>query len=1060
MKFVHLHLHSHYSLLDGLSKINEIVNRAKELKMDAIGLTDHGVMYGVVEFYKKATAAGIKPIVGCELYLAKRTLHDKEPQLDSGYFHLLAFAKNQIGYKNLMKLVSIGHLEGFYYKPRIDKNVLRQYHEGLIGTSGCLTGEISRAILNNKKEKARKLVQEYLDIFGQENFYLEVQHHPEIKEQQIVNEEVKKIAKEFGLKMILTCDSHYPRPEDRDAHDVFLSIQTGSKIDDEERMSMKEADFSIKDPEVIWQDIKDDPEMISAFENTVELAEKCNLEINLGEPVMPVFPVPQGEDPKSYLRALVNQGLKDRYPEITKEIKQRAEYELGIIIDKGFADYFLIVQDFVNWAKDNSIFVGPGRGSVAGSIVAYALKITDVDPIEHKIIFERFLNPERKMFPDIDLDFQDNRRQEVIHYIEEKYGKNQVAQILTFGVMKARLAVRDVARALGHPYSLGDQISKLIPFDSKIEEALASSRELKDLYETNPDARQVMDLAKRFEGVVRHASTHAAGIVIAPGEITDYCPLQNAARGDSNICTQYDMYAIEDVGLVKIDILGLANLTTIKNASRIVKKIYNPDFDPDKIPEGDKKAYELLSRGETIGVFQVESSGMQRYLRELKPTVFEDILSMIALYRPGPMDSIPDFIAAKHGKKQVKYLHPGLKPILERTYGVIVTQDQVLEIARSFAGFSYAEADYLRKAVGKKIKSLLNEQKDKFISGAVKTSKVSKDLAQRVWDFIEPFARYGFNRAHSACYARIVYKTAYLKAHYPSAFMAALLTSDFGNLDRVANEINECYRLGIKVTPPSINESFVEFGVVPETGDIIFSLAAIKGVGVGVTEIIQEDRKQNGPYLSLTNFVERMPKNIINKKTMESLIKAGALDEFADRAQLLAGLEETLRFATALSRNNNHNQIGLFGAGMSKSVIKLPRVPPASKKEKLTWEKEYLGLYLSEHPLSGYKNLLAKLTTPLAELASSKYVNGRRIKIGGVIANCQRIITKTGKPMLFSKLEDYSNTRIEVVVFPSTLEKNPVLWQEDNVVLIEGKLNNSNGDLKVVCERAELVENI
>lgn len=1060
MKFVHLHLHSHYSLLDGLSKIEEIISRAKELKMEAIGLTDHGVLYGAIEFYKAALAAEIKPIIGCELYLAPRTLYDKDPQFDSDYFHLLVFAKNQTGYKNLMKLVSLGHLEGFYYKPRIDKNVLRQYHEGLIATSGCLSGEIPRAILSKKKEKARKLIQEYLEIFGKENFYLEVQHHPEIKEQQVVNQELKELAKEFDLKLVLTCDSHYPRPEDREAHDVFLSIQTGSKIDDEERMSMKEADFSIKDPAVIWEEIKDDPAMVSAFENTVELANQCHLEIELGKPQMPVFPVPPGETSESYLRALVNQGLKERYAEITPEIKKRAEYELEIIISKGFADYFLIVQDFVNWAKNNGILVGPGRGSVAGSVVAYCLKITDVDPIEHQIIFERFLNPERKMLPDIDLDFQDNRRQEVIRYIEEKYGKNRVAQILTFGVMKARLAVRDVARALGYPYSLGDQISKLIPFDATIESALASSPELKTLYETNPAAHQVIDLAKRFEGVVRHASTHAAGIVIAPSEITDFCPLQNTARGDNNICTQYDMYSIEEVGLIKMDILGLANLTIIKNASRIIKKIYDPEFDPDKIPENDKKTYALLARGETVGVFQVESSGMQRYLRELKPTTFEDILSMIALYRPGPMDSIPDFIAAKHGKKQVTYLHPSLKPILEKTYGVIVTQDQVLEIARSFAGFSYAEADYLRKAVGKKIKSLLDEQKEKFINGAIKTSGVTQELAQRVWDFIEPFARYGFNRAHSACYARIVYKTAYLKAHYPSAFMAALLTSDFGNLDRVASEINECNRLGIKVIPPSVNRSFVEFGVVPETGDIIFSLAAIKGVGVGVAEIIQEERKQNGPYLSLTNFVERMPKNIINKKTMESLIKAGALDEFAERAQLLAGLEEILKFSAALNRNNNSTQMGLFGVAMTKSVIKLPVVPPASKKEKLAWEKEYLGLYLSEHPLSEYKNLLAKLTTPLAALTSSHNLNGKRIKIGGVIANCQRIITKTGKPMLFSKVEDYSSRQIEVVVFPETLEKNPVLWREDNVVVVEGRLNTTNGELKIVCEKAELVENI
>ena len=1029
--------------------------------MTSVALTDHGVMYGAVEFYKKSLEAGLKPIVGCEMYLASRTMHDKEPQLDRGYFHFLAFAKNLTGYKNLMKLVSKAHLEGFYYKPRIDKNILRQYSEGLIVTSGCLSGEIPRAILRGRKHDVPRLMEEYLSIFGKENFYLELQHHPEIPEQETVNQEIRKLAKEYGLPMIITADSHYPYPEDREAHDVFLSIQTNSEIDDKERMSMKMADFSIKDPEVIWEYVKNDADMVCAFENTNKLAQQCDLKIEIGKPFLPIFPLPEGETSESFLRKLVYEGLAKRYPEISQEIKDRTEYELEVIIGKGYADYFLIVQDFVNWSRSQGIVVGPGRGSAAGCVVSYAVGITDIDPIKYNLIFERFLNSERNDLPDIDLDFQDNRRDEVIKYIEQKYGENKVAQILTFGVMKARLAVRDVARALGKPYSLGDQISKLIPFNFTIDQALESSRELKELYDSNSEAKDVMDLAKRFEGVVRHASTHAAGIVIAQSELTEFTPLQFAARGDKNICTQYEMHSIQDVGLVKIDILGLANLTTVKNALRIIKKIHGQEIDFNSVPDDDKKTFAMLSKGQTIGLFQVESSGIQRYLRELKPTSFEDILSMIALYRPGPMDSIPDFIAAEHGKKEVRYLHPDLKPILEKTYGVIVTQDQVLEITRKFAGFSYAQADILRKAVGKKIKSLLDEQKDKFISGAMKTSNVSLELATKVWEFIEPFARYGFNRAHSACYAQIVYQTAYLKANYPNIFMAALLTTDFGNLDRVAMEVNECYRLGIKITPPNINKSFVEFGVVPETGEVVFSLAAIKGVGVGVTEAVQDERKNNGPFLSLTNFVERMPKNIINKKTMESLIKAGAFDEFAERAQLLAGLDEILRFASGFSKNSNQNQMGLFGLGAAKSVIRLPQVEPASKKERLAWEKEYLGLYLSDNPLSGYQNIFAKLATPLAGVVSNnKNFSGRRMKIGGVIASCQRILTKTGKPMLFSKVDDYSNTRIEVVVFPSTLEKSPHVWQEDNVILIEGKLDSQHGELKFICEKAELVESV
>ena len=1042
-----------------MSKIDDIVKRAKELKMDSIALTDHGVMYGVIEFYKKAKEAGIRPVIGCEMYLAKRRLSDKDPQLDRGFFHFLAFAKNEIGYKNLMKLVSIAHLEGFYYKPRIDKKVLREHSEGLIVTSGCLTGEIPRAILHNRKNDVPKLIEEYISIFGKENFYFEIQHHPEIKDQEIVNQEIRRLAREHDLPMVITADSHYPYPEDRDAHDVFLSIQTNSDVEDKERMTMRDADFSIKDPAVIWEYCKNDEDLISAFENTVKLAERCELKIEIGKPAMPVFSCPTGETSEGYLRRLCDSGLGKRFSETTPEIKERLEFELGVIISKGYADYFLIVQDFVNWAKEQGIVVNC-RGSAAGSLASYALGITDINPLEYGLLFERFLNPDRPSMPDIDMDMQDNRRGEIISYVEQKYGKDKVAQILTFGVMKARLAVRDVARALGKPYSLGDQISKLIPFNFTIDEALESSQELKGLYDSNSEAKEVMDLAKRFEGVVRHASTHAAGIVIAPGVLTDYSPLQYAARGDNNICTQYEMHSVEDIGLVKMDFLGVANLTTIKNALRIIRKIYQKDVDIDKIPLDDKKSFDLISRGETVGLFQLESAGMQRYLKELKPNKIEDIVAMVALYRPGPMELIPSFINRKHGKEKITYASAKLEPILKETYGIGVYQEQMMNIAKDVAGYTPGEADILRKAIGKKIKELLEAQKQKLTKGMVDNG-VDRKSAEQIWELFPPFARYGFNKSHAVSYARIAYQTAYLKANFPNVFMAAVLTTDFGDPERVAKEINECYRMGIKITPPSVNKSFVEFGVVPETGEIVFSLASIKGVGVGVAEAVQGERGQNGMFSSMTNFVERMPKNFINKKTMESLIKAGAFDEFADRAQLLAGLDEILKFAAGLNKANNGNQMGLFGLGVNKSVIKFPQVPAATKKEKLAWEKEFLGLYLSENPLSGYQNVLAKLATPLAQVVSSnKSFSGKRMKIAGVIASCQRILTKTGRPMLFSKLDDYSNTRIEVVVFPNALETSLQVWQEDNVVLIEGKLDSRQGDLKFICERAELVESI
>jgi len=1053
MKFVHLHLHSHYSLLDGLSKIDEILDRVKELGMEAVALTDHGVLYGAIEFYTKAKAKGIRPILGCELYLASRTLYDKDPAKDSNYFHLPVLVKDKNGYQNLIKIVTAGHLEGFYYKPRVDKNLLRDYHQGLIALSGCLSGEIPRAILEKDEIKAKNLIREYVDIFGSDNFYLELQHHPEFPEQQKVNQALIKLAEELSLPLVVTADSHYPKPEDKEAHDVLLAVQTGSKIDDAERLTLKAADFSIKPPEVIAKDFS---EISGALENTWKIAQRCDLALEFDKPILPKFETPNGEPSIDYLRKVTEAKFPLYYEKDNAEAKKRLAEELEAIEKTGFADYFLIVQDFINFAKEKGIYTNT-RGSAAGSLVSYILGITAIDPLKYNLVFERFLNPERVAPPDIDLDVADDRRDEVLEYIRAKYGREHVAQIITFGVMKARLAVRDVTRALGLPYGLGDRISKLIPFNFTIEQTLQKSRELKDLYQTNADAKVVMDMAKRLEGVVRHVSTHAAGLVITPEPLTTYVPLQPATRSSAEIITQYTMYDVERIGLLKMDVLGLANLTIIKNALRIIRKIHTGEpIDLDKLGFDDPEVYKLLSRGETVGVFQLEGSGITHYLKELKPTNFEDIIAMISLYRPGTLDAgmVPEYIARKHGKKKIEYLDPRLEPILKETYGIIVYQEQLMKIAQFIAGFSLPEADILRKAVGKKIKKLLDEQKEKFIAGAQKHG-LSKTKAQKLWEWFEPFARYGFNKAHAASYARIAYQTAWLKAHHPKAFMAALLTADFGNLDRIALEIAECERLGIKIVPPDVNKSFVEFGVIPETGEIAFSLAAIKGVGVGVAEAIQEERQQSGPYSSLTNFIERVPRFVINKKTMESLIKSGALDSFAERNQMLAGLDAILQFAANHERQKFSPQAGLFSGSGNGLVLKLPQVEPASRRQKLAWERELLGLYLSDHPLNGFEAKLTKAVLPIQKIVEAS--NGSRVRISGIISLCQRIITKSGRPMLFSQIEDRSS-KIEVVVFSDLLERNPLIWQKDRVVIIEGRLDMRNGEPKVICERAEPIE--
>jgi len=1065
--FVHLHVHTHYSLLDGLGKIPDLLEKAKEFGMDACAITDHGVMYGAIEFYREAKKRGIKPIIGVEAYIAPRSLHDKTPKIDANSYHLVLLAKDLVGYKNLIKLVTLSHLEGFYYKPRIDKNVLAKHSQGLIALTSCLHGEIPQYILGGNMVLAKQMVREYLEIFSRENFYLEVQHHPSLADQETVNKGMFALAEEFGLGTVATNDVHYLYPADREAQEILLCVQTGKTLLDQDRLTM-DADLSFRSPEEMIIAFKDHPE---AIENTRKIADQCSLDLALGKTIFPHFTLPEGFTKLEYLRHLCLKGLVRRFggsreeqefdeEKILKgfdqEIIDRLEYELSVIQKCGFEDYFLIVSDFVNWAKQQKILVGPGRGSAAGSLVAYCLNITDINPLEYNLLFERFLNPERIAPPDIDMDFADSRRDEVINYVVSKYGADRVAQIVTFGTMGARNAVRDTGRVLGLSYSEVDQIAKAVPQHLPLKESIVANSELKDLYENDQTARRLLDLASRLEGVARHASTHAAGIVIAPDPLVEHVPLQKAISGESSmVITQYEMWSIEAIGLLKMDFLGLANLTILQNTLRIIRKVKNHEINLENIPLDDAKTFNLLARGETTGVFQLESEGMKRYLKELKPTVFEDIISMVALYRPGPMDSIPDFIAAKHGKKKIAYLDPRLEPILRSTYGVIVTQEQVLQIARDFAGFSFSEADILRKAVGKKIQSLLLEQRTKFIKGAVSHGS-SPRVAEQVWDFIEPFARYGFNRAHATCYAMIAYQTAYLKTRYPSCFMAALLTSDQNNIDRIAIEVAECNRMGIKVLPPDINESFVEFAVVPETDNIRFALGAVKNVGSASAEAITETRKSGGKFWSLEDFVTRVPTRFLNKKVLESLIKSGALDSLGERNQMLASVEQILAYASDFQKRQLAGQLDIFGAiGESELLpIRLADVPPASKKQKLSWEKELLGIYISDHPLSELRSQLEKLP---AISSLNEQMIGRSTKLGGIIIGIQKIVTRNGEPMVFAQLEDLTGW-VELVVFPKIYQENAFLWQEGRIIFIEGKVSTKDGVLKILIDKAEELE--
>lgn len=1092
--FTHLHVHSHYSLLDGLGKVRPMLEQAKALGMDAMALTDHGSMYGVIDLIKTAKDVGIKPIIGFEAYLAPNGHLNKRGRIDANPRHLTLLAQNNAGYKNLIKLTTTSHLAGYYYKPRIDYDLLKTHSEGLIVLSGCLNSDLSRAILEKRPADAVRIIEWHLNVFGPDRYFLEVQDHPNLAEQKIVNEALVDLGTKYKIGLVATADTHYIHPDDAQAHDVLICVQTGTTVAETNRMSMLDNDYSLASPAALKEAWKQHP---TAIDNTQRIAEMCDVSLEFGVNRLPRFPVPDGKTADDFLREKCVVGLKTRYgidpasstsltphshplslplrqgekgstggeTPSTETMMTRLNYELEVIQKTGFASYFLIVADFVNEAKRRGILVGPGRGSAAGSFVSYLMNITNIDPLQYNLLFERFLNPDRVSMPDIDLDFADDRRDEVISYVREKYGNDHVAQIITFGTMAARASVRDAGRALGLPYAFCDQVAKTVPLMSSFAEALVPGSELQTLYDGDPQARQLIDTARRLEGVCRHASTHAAGVVITDEPLTEYVPLQRSspAGGGANTSgkdtkedtvTQFPMNDVETLGLLKVDFLGLKNLTVIQNTLDRIKARFNETLTLDALPLDDTAAYQLLQEGKTTGVFQLESAGMKRYLKELKPTEFEDIMSMVALYRPGPMDSIPDFIAAKHGRKRITYLHASLMPILEKTYGVIVTQDQVLQIAREFAGFTYAEADILRKAVGKKIKKLLDEQREKFIQGAITFKAVDTKTAHAVWDFIEPFARYGFNRAHAACYAMIAYQTAYLKARYPADFMAALLTADEGNIDRAAIEVAEAVVMGITILPPDVNESDENFTVVADNGSdsIRFGLGAIKNVGHGVVEAIITERRKSGPYVDLAAFFSRVNSKDLNRKSVESLARAGAFDCLAERQHILTHTETLLDFNRSLHKKQDKDQRGLFGTAVSVPPARLilSPTPEASKEERLRWEKELLGMFVSEHPLTQWQAQLVDLVTPLSEVASVGA--NQRVRVAGVCARINKIITKKNQPMLFVELEDLTGS-VEALVFPATLLETGDLWQDGVSLIVEGKISDKDGEAKILTDK-------
>ncbi len=1068
--FTHLHNHSEFSLLDGLSRIEPMVIRAKELGMSSIAITDHGNLYGAIKFFQTCKKYEIKPIIGCEIYMAQRSLQDKEAGVDKDYNHLILLAENITGYKNLMKIVSIAHLEGFYYKPRCDIELLKKYNEGLICLTACLNGYISKPLLNgNEKETAVRL-KKLREIFDNDRLYLEIQRHLKIPQQDELNDKLIELSKKEGLPLVATNDNHYINKDDAAAQEILLCIGTQTTIDTPNRkLSMIDSpDMYIKSSEEMKNLFLDVPD---AYENTSKIAQRCNVEIQLGKWIMPNFEVPNDITPQKYLKKLIGENVGKRYKEITAQINERIDYELSVINDKGYATYFLVVADFVNWAKDNDISVGPGRGSAAGSVVSYILAITDVDPFYFKLPFERFLNPERPSAPDIDLDFADTKRDEVINYVTEKYGHDKVAQIITFGRMEARGSIRDVGRALGMPYSATDRISKMIPpgwqgHSMTLSNALSQSPDLKKAYNEEEDTKRLIDLSKKLEGVARHASVHAAGVVIADRDITEYTPLQRETRG-GKIITQYDMYTVgeDGVGLLKMDLLGLRNLTIIQEALGFIKVNKGEKVDFSNVPLDDKKTYALLSSGENTGIFQLESAGMRRYIKELKPTSIFDLMAMVALYRPGPMQNIPDFIERKHNPKKITYPDPRLEEILKPSYGILTYQDDVLLTAIKVAGFSWLDADKLRKAVGKKIPAEMKKQRDLFIAGAVKNG-LTRKKSEELFDLIAPFAGYGFNKAHAACYATIAYRTAYLKANYSVEFMTALLTAESrgstgpSKNEKMAEAIAECKRLKLNVLTPSVNKSDSEF-IIENHENIRFGLSAIKNVGEAAISTILTARKGK-VFNSLMDFVSRVDLSKVNRKTLESLIKAGAFDEFGNRAMMLTAMNEIVDTVSKKNKNVNLNQESLFGDLPDESTLHFDMtaykdIEDFSQNEKLVFERELLGFFLTDHPLNQkLGNLFSLSTHKINELSEVK--EGTNVRIGGLITLVKKIFTKKkNDEMAFLSVEDHAGRSVECVIFPKVFARDKSLLNKDAIVFIQGKIDNKDGVPVILVDSVRLI---
>lgn len=1070
-EFVHLHIHSEFSLLDGANRIKEIPVIAKELGMKAIAITDHGAMFGVIDFYKACIANGVKPIIGCEVYVAPRTRHDKDPNLDSKYNHLILLAKDKQGYQNLSKLVSLGYTEGFYYKPRIDKEILQQYHEGLVCCSACLAGEVNQAILKDDMEEAKRVALWFKELFG-EDYYLEIQHNG-VREQALVNQKLIGLSKELGIPLVATNDAHYARREDAYNHEVLLCIQTGKKMLDEDRMRFETDELYIKSPEEMSDYFSNVPE---AIENTVKIAEKCNVEFEFGHTILPNYDVPEGfETHYDYIEALTKDGLVKRYgkenqtyDDLSEEIKKRAEYELGVIKKMGYVDYFLIVWDYINFAKTHDIPVGPGRGSGAGSIVAYAVGITDIDPLKYSLLFERFLNPERISMPDFDVDFCYEKRDKVIEYVCEKYGYDHVSQIITFGTMSARMVIRDVARVLDVPYAEADKLAKMIPNEIHItiQKAMEQNRELKDLYETDMEIKKLLDIAMALEGMPRQASTHACGIVITKDPVDTYVPLYVR---EGNISTQFIMTTLEELGLLKMDFLGLRTLTVIKDTIDLVKRDKNIDVQFDK-DMNDPKVYKLWQEGNSVGIFQFESQGMTNFMKELKPDSLEDIIAGVSLYRPGPMDQIPRYIANKKDTEHAVYTHPALKPILEVTYGCMVYQEQVMQIVRDLAGYSLGRADLVRRAMGKKKLDVMAKEREIFIHGQVDEegnvvvpgcvrNGIDEKSADKIFDEMAEFAKYAFNKSHAAAYAVVSYQTAYLKAYYPEEFMAATLNSFLGNLDKVPYYIEECRRLQIEILKPDINKSETKFTV--DNGKIRFGMGSIKNVGTAAVDSIVAERNKNGEYKSFTEFCERIQGEAVNKKCIESLIKAGAFDEFEQtRSTLMASFEEILDSISDSSKKNFKGQVSMFDLASSsveeeseleKLKYTYHTLKEYSDKELLSMEKEMLGLYISGHPLAELKEQIEKQTN-ISTLKITEAIeeqeqtgkfslkDGQVVKFAGIIDSIKKKYTKNNKIMAFVNMEDLYGT-MEVIVFENAYQSAGSSLMEDNVVLVEGRLS-------------------